>query len=159
MLLPFYGLAYTSTVASSVVQVAAIKMKPEFGALCRERGAVASLTGLPCCLWCCCTARGCASSCPACALTRVLGGWDLANALLPHPRPCNPRAHAAGGHGAEVLGLIKGVTQLVQDTSELVLIVFAAWTAINLKDRLVAWLAASLRGDGCAAGVAGQERM
>lgn len=35
-LLPFYGIAYSTTVVSALVQVAAIKMKPEFAAMCRE---------------------------------------------------------------------------------------------------------------------------
>ena len=36
VLLPFYGVAFAATVASSLAQVVATKMSAEFGALCRE---------------------------------------------------------------------------------------------------------------------------
>jgi small-conductance mechanosensitive channel len=85
-LLPYYGLAYSVTVWSALMQVAATKMSDRFATLCR-------------------------------------------------------------GHGNEVLAGIKHFTQLVQDTSELVLIVFAAWAALSLKDRLIAWVAARLAAD------------
>ncbi|PSC72397.1 mechanosensitive ion channel [Micractinium conductrix] len=82
-LLPFYGIAYSTTVVSALVQVAAIKMKPEFAAMCR-------------------------------------------------------------GYNEEVLGAIKWATQLIQDTSELILIIGAAWAAIDFKNRVLAWLEAWL---------------
>ncbi|KAL4434300.1 hypothetical protein ABPG75_000741 [Micractinium tetrahymenae] len=83
VLLPFYGVAYSTTVVSALVQVAAVKMKSEFATLCR-------------------------------------------------------------GRSEEVLAVIKFVTQMVQDTSELVLIVFAAWAAIDFKNRVLGWAAAWL---------------
>ncbi|KAL4423213.1 hypothetical protein ABPG77_000005 [Micractinium sp. CCAP 211/92] len=83
VLLPFYGVAFSTTVLSALVQVAAVKRQSEFAALC----------------------------------------W---------------------GHNEEVLAVIKFVTQLVQDTSELVLIIFAAWAAIDFKNRVLSWAASWL---------------
>ena len=39
-----------------------------------------------------------------------------------------------------MLSGLKWVTQLVHDTSELVVIVFIAWTAISFKNRVLHWL-------------------
>lgn len=93
VLLPFYGVAYSTTVVSALLQVAAVKMKSEFVTLCR-------------------------------------------------------------GHNEEVLAALKFVTQLVQDTSELVLIIFAAWAAIDFKNRVLSWAAARL----CAGAAEGSSR-
>lgn len=85
-LLPFYVLAYSTTVVSALTQVAATKFAPS---------------------------------------------WNAAMA----------------GHGPQVLELVKQFTQLVQDTSELVVIVFVAWAAINFKDRVIAHIAEGLAGE------------
>ena len=50
---------------------------------------------------------------------------------------------ALRGNGPAVLAAVKQFTQLVQDTSELVVIVFVAWAAINFKDRLMKHVVAS----------------
>lgn len=40
--------------------------------------------------------------------------------------------------------MLKTVTQLLQDTSELVVIVAVAWAAISFKDRIVGWMVSAL---------------
>ena len=44
------------------------------------------------------------------------------------------------GNGDKVLKVVKSVTQMVQDASEILIIVAVAWTAVGIKDRLVAFL-------------------
>ena len=43
-----------------------------------------------------------------------------------------------------MLAVLKAVTQLLQDTSELVVIVGAAWAATAFKDRVVGWMTSAL---------------
>ena len=52
VLLPYYVLAYCTTVLSALAQVAAVKMKREFGTLCSEWGicTAAYCQGVYCCL-------------------------------------------------------------------------------------------------------------
>jgi hypothetical protein len=55
----------------------------------------------------------------------------------------------AGGHGNEALAVIKWITQLLQDTSELVAICFVAWSLKRLKDCALASMQSSaLRSSG-----------
>jgi len=44
------------------------------------------------------------------------------------------------GYGDQVLAAVKVLTQMVQDLSEIVIIIGAAWTAIRLKDRVIAYI-------------------
>lgn len=46
----------------------------------------------------------------------------------------------AVGRGPQVLQSVKVATQLVQDCTEVVIIVGLAWAAVNLKDRVVAYV-------------------
>lgn len=41
------------------------------------------------------------------------------------------------GHGDKVLQIVKWLTQMVQDASEIVFIVAVAWTVVRIKDRVV----------------------
>ncbi|KAI3427237.1 hypothetical protein D9Q98_007172 [Chlorella vulgaris] len=86
MLMPYLLATYITTLASAMAQVAATKMKEEFGMLCR-------------------------------------------------------------GAEGEVLFILKFFTQVVQDTSELLVIVFVAWVLIDFKNRFLSWLATSILSD------------
>ena len=68
----------------------------------------------------------------------------------PHPA-LDPAPWPAVGHGGEVLSGLKWVTQLVHDTSELVVIVFIAWTAMSFKNRVLHWLTHGVLAGRCAA--------
>ena len=57
--------------------------------------------------------------------------WPLTPALLPPPSP------PPDGRGNEALAGIKCVTQVLQDTSELVAICLVAWSVRRLKDRIM----------------------
>ncbi len=69
VLLPFYGVAFSTTVLSALVQVAAVKRQSEFAALCCEcvpaADRLSGLTGAGCspvavaCSWPWCPCRGC----------------------------------------------------------------------------------------------------
>ncbi|KAL4458610.1 hypothetical protein ABPG75_013475 [Micractinium tetrahymenae] len=83
VLLPYMSGTYILTLGAALAQVAAVKMKREFAALCR-------------------------------------------------------------GHGDEVLGALKFFTQFVQDTSELLVIIFFAWAAIDFKNRVLRWVATNI---------------
>jgi hypothetical protein len=61
VLLPYYVLAYCTTVLSALAQVAAVKMKREFGTLCSE--------------WSSCTAAYCQG-------VYCCVGWDAAHPVL-----------------------------------------------------------------------------
>lgn len=50
----------------------------------------------------------------------------------------------ADGRGDVVLSALGWLAQFMQDTSELVVIVFAAWAAIDLKDRVFRWITGML---------------
>ncbi|KAL4430047.1 hypothetical protein ABPG77_004417 [Micractinium sp. CCAP 211/92] len=50
-------------------------------------------------------------------------------------------AAGAGSKQIQILPALQWLTQLVQDCSELVLIVAVAWTALSFKTRLIAWQA------------------
>ncbi|KAL4855281.1 putative MscS family protein [Chlorella vulgaris] len=56
---------------------------------------------------------------------------------------------AAGGDSRqlELLAAMKGATQLMQDCSELVLIVAAAWTLLEFKGRVISWAVSRLQTD------------
>jgi hypothetical protein len=45
--------------------------------------------------------------------------------------------------------VLKWLTQLVQDTSELLVVIFLAWFAIDFKNRVFAWIASHLLRHGC----------
>ncbi|KAI3438969.1 hypothetical protein D9Q98_001383 [Chlorella vulgaris] len=49
-----------------------------------------------------------------------------------------------GGRGDELVAVLKWLTQLVQDTSELLVVIFLAWFAIDFKNRVFAWIASHL---------------
>lgn len=83
VMLPFMSGAYVLTLAAALAQVAAVKMKREFYALCR-------------------------------------------------------------GHGDQVLGALKLFTQLLQDTSELMVIIFFAWAAVDFKNRVLRYVATNV---------------
>ena len=46
------------------------------------------------------------------------------------------------------MGALKTVTQLVQDTSELILIIAAAWAVNDFKNRLVTFVETTILTDG-----------
>ncbi|KAL4429384.1 hypothetical protein ABPG77_005158 [Micractinium sp. CCAP 211/92] len=82
-MLPYMSGAYVLTVGAALAQVAAVKMKRDFYALCR-------------------------------------------------------------GHGDKVLSTLKLFTQLLQDTSELLVIIFFAWAAVDFKNRVLRWVATNV---------------
>lgn len=51
-----------------------------------------------------------------------------------------PSPWCADGRADVVLGALGWLSQFMQDTSELVLIVFVAWAAIDLKERVFRWI-------------------
>jgi small-conductance mechanosensitive channel len=115
VLLSFYSVAYSATVASALVQVAAAKHAAAFNAAFGELKA---------------------------AHVHILSSLDNLSTHPLHPASC------AAGNGAQALQVVKHVTQLVQDASEVVVIVGLTWTAINLKDHALAYLQHALvRGD------------
>ena len=64
----------------------------------------------------------------------------MAHLPTTHPPTPPPAPAPAVGRGAEVLSGLKWATQLVQDTTELVVILFVSWTAMSLKNRVLHWL-------------------